>query len=192
MPQPWWVNLVILVPLLSFYVWRKKGLVLSGKILLAAGIFGIAFGFVEAAVIVYLRAALGLLPGFGETISAAVDLQILTEFPKQLLAIEILREVATIIMLGSVAFLAVKTKKERWAIFLWAFAFWDIFYYVGLRFSINWPESFTTPDILFLIPSPWFAPVWFPLLVSGLTLLAVIITARINKSLTFLSKKGEG
>jgi hypothetical protein len=30
-------------------------------------------------------------------------------------------------------------------------------------------------DVLFLIPKPWFAEIWFPILVSGMTLAAVVL-----------------
>jgi hypothetical protein len=46
-----------------------------------------------------------------------------------------------VIMLTIVALLAASTKRERRAAFLWAFAFWDISYYVGLWATIRWPTS---------------------------------------------------
>jgi hypothetical protein len=48
----------------------------------------------------------------------------------------------------------------------------------ALWVTIGWPSSLTTSDVLFLIPSPWIAQVWFPLLVCSITLLAVILTRR--------------
>ena len=89
------------------------------------------------------------------------------------MTIEIAREAATIIMLVSVALLAATKFRERWASFLWAFAVWDIAYYAALWATVRWPSSLKDLDVLFLIPVPWVAQVWFPLLVSGLTLLAV-------------------
>ncbi|MDR3559612.1 MAG: hypothetical protein P4L58_04385, partial [Candidatus Pacebacteria bacterium] len=97
---------------------------------------------------------------------------------KNFLAIEAVRNAATIVMLICVALLAEKNRRERWAVFLWTFAFWDLFYYFGLYLLIGWPKSLTTPDVLFLIPSPWYSQVWFPLLVSGLTVLAVLAGRR--------------
>ena len=58
---------------------------------------------------------------------------------------------------------------------MWAFAIWDIAYYAGLWATVRWPTSLKEVDILFLIPVPWVAQVWYPLLVSALTLLAVSI-----------------
>jgi len=69
--------------------------------------------------------------------------------------------------------LAAPRARERWAAFLWAFAIWDITYYAGLWATVRWPTSLKEVDILFLIPVPWVAQVWYPLLVSAITLLAV-------------------
>jgi len=179
--QPWWVNLPILIPLIAFLCWRRTGLQLTWVRLGLLAIFSLAFGFGEAAVVVYLRAALGLLPGFHGTLAdvqrAAPEFykqaEALREFPQSLLTIEVLREATTIVMLVSMAMLSAQRFRERWAAFLWAFAIWDISYYLGLWMTIRWPGSLNDFDILFLIPVPWLAQVWFPLLVSALTLLAV-------------------
>lgn len=81
-------------------------------------------------------------------------------------------------MLLSVAMLAAARARERWALFLWIFALWDISYYAGLWATIRWPTSLTDLDALFLIPVPWMAQVWFPLLVSVLTLIAVTLSRK--------------
>lgn len=184
--EPWWVNLFILVPLLAYYCWKDRGLAISKRTLIVTAFFGIAFGYVEASVVVYLRAATGLLPGYGGTLSEVAKLSsgvyqnayLLGELPGSLLTVEIAREVATMIMLLSVAFLTVGAARERWAIFLWTFASWDIFYYVGLWATVRWPSSLLTPDVLFLIPVPWFSQVWFPVLVSALTMVIVVVTRK--------------
>jgi len=189
--DPWWVNLLILVPFLAYGVWRSKGgLKLSWQALLFTGVFAVAFGFVEASVVVYLRAALGLLPGFEGTLSDVINSSIsldsfekarlLREMPRSFLTMEVLREVATVFMLLGVAFAVAKTIRERVAVFLWTFALWDIFYYVGLWVITRWPSSLLTPDILFLIPVPWVSQVWFPILISSLTAFAVAINSKSN------------
>ena len=89
-----------------------------------------------------------------------------------------MREAATLVILVSLAFAICSRLWERWAIFLWMFAFWDIFYYVGLWLITRWPPSFLTWDILFLIPVLWVAQVWFPLLVSLLSIGAVAISSQ--------------
>jgi hypothetical protein len=177
---PWWVNLLILVPVVTFLLLRQKGLLLNWRQLLFLAVFGLAFGFVEASVVVYLRAAIGLLPGSQGTLQ---DLQhasqnyqqsnSLKAIPEGLLSIEMCRETASAIMLLTLAWLCAPRAKERWAVFLWAFAVWDISYYLGLWLTVRWPASLKDVDILFLIPTPWIAQVWFPLLVSLLTLTAI-------------------
>jgi hypothetical protein len=171
--QPWWVNLLILAPIIFYFIFRGRKFVITKNQLVISALFGIAFGLVEAAVVIYLRAALGSLPNF--------PVSFLAILPKTLFRVEFFREAATLIMLMTVAILTVKSKKERVAIFLWIFAFWDIFYYVWLWVFIRWPESLTTSDVLFLIPVPWLSQVWFPLLVSGLTL-AVVWQTRSSRS----------
>jgi len=179
--QPLWVNLLVFIPLGVFVGGRSRGPQISGRQLLFATFFALAFGFVEAAVVIYLRAATGLLPGYAGTLSevqrmgrgTALYPAAITQFPQSLLTVEVLREGATIVMLVSFAMLAAARARERSAVFLWTFALWDIGYYAGLWATIRWPSSLTDPDVLFLIPVPWVAQVWFPLLVSVLALIAV-------------------
>ena len=159
--SPWWVNLLVLVPIIPYLLSRKAKLPLDRKRLLAVAVFGIAFGFVEAAVVVYLRAATGLLPVPQAHGPAAL--------PETLVRIECFREAATLVMLGGIAWLAGQNLKARISAFLWTFAFWEFFYYVWLRLTIGWPGSLVSSDILFLIPVPWIAQVWFPLLISSVT-----------------------
>lgn len=181
--QPWWVNLIISIPLIAFFRWRRTGLQLSWRQLFFLAIFSLAFGFGEAAVVVYLRAAFGLLPGFHGTLADVQrsapefykQAEALRQFPPSLLTVEVLREAATMIMLVSLAWLVVPRARERWAAFLWAFAIWDLAYYASLWATIRWPASLTDLDVLFLIPVPWVAQIWFPALVSGLTALAIVI-----------------
>jgi hypothetical protein len=165
---PWWVNLLILVPAVPYLLSRKGKIRIGRKRLLVAGLFGVAFGFVEAAVVVYLRAATGL--GQGQQVQALIA------FPETFLRVECFREAATMIMLGSLALLAGHRLREQVVAFLWTFALWDFSYYAWLRLTIGWPTSLIDSDLLFLIPAPWVAQVWFPLLVSGLT--AVVIWFR--------------
>ncbi len=181
--QPWWVNLLVLVPLLAWFSWRRGGVSLCARQLLITGVFAASFGFLEAVVVVYLRAATGLLPGYQGTLSDVIRMsggfyqqsQSISQFPKSLLTLEFLREAATILMLLSVALVTSAKSRARAAVFLWTFAIWDIVYYAALWATVRWPTSLRDPDVLFLIPVPWISPVWFPLLVSGLALAAVLL-----------------
>jgi hypothetical protein len=184
--SPWWVNLLPLVPLLAYGWWRRRGLELSPGQLLLAALFATAFGFVEGAVVVYLRAAVGLLPGYQGTLADVARLssglyqqtQSVRQLPPSLLAVELVREAATLLMLVSVALLAARTFRERCALFLWCFAIWDLAYYGSLWATVRWPASVRDTDVLFLIPVPWLSQVWFPVLVSLLALLAVLLARR--------------
>jgi hypothetical protein len=186
--QPWWVNLLVLIPVISYIVFKKSGLRIPWTRLGFAAVFSLAFGFVEAATVIYIRASIGLLPGFEGTwaeirrLSAPLYRQPLTEIqiPPALNSIELIREAATIVMLGAIARLSGRTRAERWAVFLWCFAIWDAMYYAALWLTVRWPYSLLAPDVLFLIPVPWVSQVWFPLLVSVSVMVAVVAANRPN------------
>jgi len=129
-------------------------------------VFGIAMAHFEGVVVVYLRKVLGLPDS--ESNKESVD-----KFPKRYLYIEMTREAATIIMLVVIAYLTGSTWVEKGVFFLWTFAFWDLFYYLSLYILIKWPPTLTTIDVLFLIPVPWIAPVWFPIGVSSMTIFVI-------------------
>jgi hypothetical protein len=137
------------------------------KLLLLA-VFGIAMAHLEGVVVVYLRKALGILDS--ESNKESIE-----KFPERYLKIEMTREASTIIMLVVIAFLVGESWIEKGVFFLWTFAFWDLFYYVSLYILIKWPPKLTTIDVLFLIPKPWIAPVWFPLGVSSITIILIAI-----------------
>jgi hypothetical protein len=136
-------------------------------------IFGIAMAHFEGVVVVYLRKALGMLDS--ESNKESVN-----KFPKRFLYIEMTREAATIVMLVAIAFLTGETWLEKGIFFLWTFAFWDLFYYLSLYILIKWPPTFKTIDVLFLIPVPWIAPVWFPIGVSSITILVIAVLYLLN------------
>ena len=129
-------------------------------------LFGIAMAHLEGVVVVYLRKALGML----DTESNKESIE---KFPERYLKIEMTREAATIIMLVVIACLVGGSWIEKGVFFLWTFAFWDLFYYLSLFILIKWPPKLTTIDVLFLIPKPWIAPVWFPIGISSLTIIII-------------------
>ena len=119
-------------------------------------IFAIAMAYLESAVVVYLR-ALYYPRGF--------DFPIVL-MPANMVAIEVAREAATIVMLYVVGRLGAATGWQQFAGFMFLFGVWDIFYYVWLKVLLAWPASLGTWDILFLIPVPWLGPVWAPIVIS--------------------------
>jgi hypothetical protein len=131
-------------------------------------VFAITFAFVEASVVVYLR-ALYYPGGF--------------EFPLRLVSIshlqvELARETATLGMLVSVAALAGRVRWEQFGYFLVAFGVWDIFYYVWLKVALDWPATLADWDVLFLLPLPWIGPVAAPVLISLVMIVCGVILLR--------------
>jgi hypothetical protein len=91
---------------------------------------------------------------------------LLSVVPERLIAIELAREIATIVMLLAVAVLSGRDAWERFLLFSLAFGAWDIGYYAWLKVFLGWPPSLLTWDVLFLIPVPWLGPVLAPVIVS--------------------------
>jgi hypothetical protein len=81
------------------------------------------------------------------------------------------RELATLVVVLSADWVAGKSIQSRLGFALVAFGVWDIFYYMWLRVFIAWPITLLDPDILFLIPLPWWGPVIAPILVSLLMII---------------------
>ncbi|MDO8483701.1 MAG: hypothetical protein Q7S35_02010, partial [Candidatus Limnocylindrales bacterium] len=80
--------------------------------------------------------------------------------------VELARELATLVMIAAVGWLAGRGALDRLAWTAVIFGAWDIVYYLGLRLAIGWPPSLETWDVLFLVPIPWVGPVWAPMVVS--------------------------
>ena len=155
---------------------------INTRTLLKVAIFSVAFAFVEASVVVYLRHLLGstqpdvgryeilfLVPGIA-FLEPQTAIKIITD--SALLNIERTRELATLIMLAIVAALAGKNARLKVAYFFLTFGIWDIFYYIFLRLTIGWPKALTDLDIFFLLPTPWVGPVIVPVAISSFLIMA--------------------
>jgi len=132
-------------------------------------LFAVAMAWIESAVVLYLR-----------TLSQQFDPYAPFQQPlgADLLRAEMVREAATLVMLGSVGWLAGRTWRTRMALAIVAFGTWDIFYYIFLVPLTGWPRSLLDWDILFLLPLPWWGPVLAPtliacLMIAGGTLVAL-------------------
>jgi hypothetical protein len=153
--------------------WKRTVLVLL--------LFGTAFGYLEAAVVSYLRllhepARLRFYPSRApaELFPLLTLDQLHTAGSEQVqtLVIELGREAATIVMLAAIALAVARDAGEWAAAFVIAFGTWDIAFYAFLRLLLHWPASVFTWDILFLIPVPWVGPVLAPVLVSAAMIVA--------------------
>ena len=129
--------------------------------------FGIAFAYIEAAVVVYLRTIL-----YDD--AARLPFPLTSFLSPSLLLTEVGREAATLLLMLTAAWLFGQNLQQRFAFLLTIFAVWDIFYYVWLKILADWPGSIMDWDILFLIPVAWAGPVLAPVIVS-VTLLAFAV-----------------
>ena len=137
-----------------------------------ATFFSIAMGYLEAAVVVYLR-KLYYPEGFDFPLKPLPDLMAFTELG---------REAATLVMLVAIGLILGKNKLERFAYFLFCFAVWDIVYYIGLKGILDWPSSLLTWDILFLLPIPWTGPVIVPVAAAvSMIILSLLLIHVSNK-----------
>jgi hypothetical protein len=145
------------------------------RVLLALLLFGASFGYVEAAVVVYLRGLYEPLhqqlhparaPGDLFPLLRLDQLEAAGPEPLHWLVIELAREAATLGLLAAVGLAVAHNGRQWFAAFGIAFGLWDIFYYVFLKVLLDWPDSFLTWDLLFLLPVPWAGPVWAPVVVA--------------------------
>jgi hypothetical protein len=138
-------------------------------------IYAVAMAYVEAAVVVYLRRLYGIVD----------PMQDVVPFDPFLAGTEVGREAATLVMLLALGWAVGRGLQARVGLAFFAFGLWDIFYYIWLKTLIGWPISLLTPDILFLIPVPWWGPVLAPVLVAALAVtggaLAVVADGRGRK-----------
>ncbi len=131
-------------------------------------VLALAFGWIEASVVVYLREIYVrdvALQGSNYWAGLQVTL---VSLPRHLAALEMGREACTILLLGAVAWLAGRRPADRAGAFLLSFGIWDLAYYAVLKLVVGWPDRLGAWDILFLIPLPWVAPVWAPVTVAAL------------------------
>ena len=134
----------------------------EGRRWLVVVLYAVAMAWVEAAVVYYLRSLIHRIEPY-----QPCPLPIAGGFGKA----ELVREIATLIMLCTVGWLAGATWRARLGYSVVAFGVWDIFYYVFLRVMTGWPKSLLDWDILFLIPLPWWGPVWAPTSIALLMIL---------------------
>ncbi|MEJ2398828.1 MAG: hypothetical protein P8Z67_11455 [Gammaproteobacteria bacterium] len=134
-----------------------------GRKLLWLTFFALAMAQVEASIVIYLRDL--YYPGH--------PLQL---FPLALLShrdlvIELVRELATVVMILAVALLSVRGPVRVFSAFVYVFGWWDLFYYLWLKILLGWPVSWREWDVLYLIPWPWFGPWLTPALIALLFVL---------------------
>ena len=146
--------------------------------LTALVLFGVAFGYVESAVVVYLRTIGEPIFRHAQPNRTADDVFPLPHIEdwqqtgqealcKRLLITELAREFATLVMLAAIGLAHARNFRQWFAGFMISFGVWDIFYYVFLKVLIDWPASLATWDILFSLPVAWASPVVYPVVLAG-------------------------
>jgi hypothetical protein len=122
-------------------------------------VYALAMGWVESAVVFYMRSMIDRLDPYQPNP---------LPFAGGFGFAEVMREAATMVMLLTVGWLAGRTWRSRLGYTLLAFGVWDIAYYLWLVPLTAWPNSLADWDILFLIPLPWWGPVWAPVSIATL------------------------
>jgi hypothetical protein len=120
--------------------------------------YAIAMALVEAAIVVHLRHIY-----YPENPRALFPLRLLSSDD---LALELARELATVVMILTVTVLAARGFVRRFAAFVYVFGLWDLFYYFWLKVYLGWPAQWLEWDILFILPWPWFGPWLAPALIA--------------------------
>lgn len=125
-------------------------------------VFAAAMAWVEAAVVYYLRTMVDRIEPYQPNPLPLIG---------HLGPVELLRELATLIMHFTVGMLAGRTWRARIGYMAVSFGIWDIFYYVFLKLMCGWPNSLLDWDILFLLPLPWWGPVLAPVTIALMMIL---------------------
>lgn len=133
-------------------------------------LFAAAMAWVESAVVYYLRTLIDRIEPYQTNPLPVVG---------GLGEAELVRELATMVMLLAVGWLAGQSRRGRFGYSLLAFGVWDILYYAFLKIMTGWPDSLLDWDILFLVPLPWWGPVWAPV---SLALLMVVWGTLLSQS----------
>ena len=119
--------------------------------------FAVAMAWVEAASVFYIRALVDRIEPYQADplpVNGALG------------NVELWREAATLVMIATLGLLAGRTWRHRAGYAALAFGVWDVFYYVFLRAISGWPRALLDWDILFLLPLPWWGPVFAPVSIA--------------------------
>jgi hypothetical protein len=135
-------------------------------------VFATAMAWMEAATVVYLRTLVDrIVPHQPDPLPISAGLG----------EDELVRELATLIMLLAAGWLAGHSSRSRFGYFLVAFGVWDVFYYVFLKIICGWPNSLLDWDILFLLPLPWWRPVIAPVTIAALMVVTGTMLTQFNQ-----------
>ena len=132
-------------------------------------LFAVGMAYLESAIVVYLREIWEI----GDTLFPVMPM--FEPETQRLMLVEVGREAATLVMFVALAFAIARTRAQWWAVVIIAFGVWDIFYYAWLEVLLGWPASLGTWDVLFLLPGQMTGPVYAPVSVAALMVLAGVL-----------------
>ena len=136
---------------------------MQSKSLWWVGLFAIAMAYLESAVVVYLRRIYGIS-----------DLILsVPPFDPQIGAIELGRELATLVMLLTVGWVAGRKFQSRLGLAIFAFAVGVFFITFGPRVLSGWRKTFLIPVFLFCLHCLCWGPCLLPFLSAALCELCV-------------------
>jgi hypothetical protein len=135
-------------------------------------LFATAMAWMESATVVYLRMLVDRMIPY--------QVHPLPRHPV-LGATELIRELATLLMLVAVGCLAGRNARQRFGYMVIAWGVWDILYYVFLYAIVGWPTSLLDWDVLFLIPLPWWGPVLAPVSIAALMIAGGTIITQFDR-----------
>ncbi len=151
---------------------------MTSRNLILLTIYAAAMALLESAVVVYMRRLY-----YPDDPLNIFPMQFLNAYDS---VVEISREVATIVMLLTIALLVEQSSgTRRFAAFVFVFGVWDLFYYAWLKVLIGWPKAWLEWDVLFLIPVVWLGPWICPVLISLLFIAWGYWTLRSNEKIAF-------
>lgn len=138
-------------------------------------VYAAAMAWVESAVVFYLRTMIDRVEPYQTD-----PLPVIGGFARA----ELVRELATLVMLLAVGYLAGRTWRARLGYAVLAFGVWDIGYYLFLKVMCGWPHSLTDWDVLFLLPLPWWGPVLAPAAIALLMILGGTFASQFERTAT--------
>jgi len=151
-----------------------QGSLMPRLLILAVCACAVAYG--DSIVEIYLRQ---LMP-MTEWQARVKDLETLEKFyiAHKVFWTEQTRQISTLVLMIAISLIAGVSMRQRLGFFLWSYAIWELFHYLSLYFLIKWPRSLDTWDVLFLVPRPWVAPVYVPVIISLAMLMCAIFLVK--------------
>jgi hypothetical protein len=141
-------------------------------------LYAAAMALLESAVVIYMRRLY-----YPDNPLDLFPLQFLNSYDPIL---ELSREIATIVMILTVALLAERSSATRsFAAFVFLFGAWDLFYYFWLKVLMGWPRTWLEWDVLFLIPGVWLGPWICPAMIALLFVVWGFWTLRAPNNISF-------